>query len=224
MPNPHYFSLLAEFEIINLQETLSAVDLYIDGIKDDIKTKAEDTSPEKYSSKKDFHSYIDSLSDESKQLKEMGDIYDSRKKDRKILIHFKDVSSNYQYEPHLDYYISDNIRSFFNDKPYKFELVKEDAPQIDCILELHIVKNYRGELQLLSNIVDVEHKYISSFVTHDLQNIVKSKKFLAYKEFLGRDMSFYFPIASAIVAASWCISSGDAYSPGTQLRESGRFS
>jgi len=74
LPNPKYFSILAEIEIIHLKEMMSSINLYLKGVQDDIKATAEKAKPEQYDSKHEYLSRMDSLTDELIQIKEVEDI------------------------------------------------------------------------------------------------------------------------------------------------------
>lgn len=71
---PEYFSLFVEFEIENLKEMVSSLELNLNGLRDRIKTEIKGANPEQYDSEHDYLSHMDSLNDEIVQLKEVEDI------------------------------------------------------------------------------------------------------------------------------------------------------
>ena len=71
---PEYFSLFVEFEIENLKEMISSLELHLNGLRNEIKTEIKGASPEQYDSEHDYLSHMDSLNDEIVQLKEVEDI------------------------------------------------------------------------------------------------------------------------------------------------------
>lgn len=71
---PEYFSLFVEFEIENLKEMVSSLELNMNGLRDRIKTEIKGANPEQYDSEHDYLSHMDSLNDEIVQLKEVEDI------------------------------------------------------------------------------------------------------------------------------------------------------
>ena len=71
---PEYFSLFVEFEIENLKEMVSSLELNLNGLRDGIKTEIKEASPKQYDSEHDYLSHMDSLNDEIVQLKEVEDI------------------------------------------------------------------------------------------------------------------------------------------------------
>jgi len=74
LPNPDYFSHLSAFEVLHLQEMAESVVLYLDSLRDDIKSKIDSSNQEQYDSEHEHNSYMDSLNDEIAQLQDVEDI------------------------------------------------------------------------------------------------------------------------------------------------------
>ena len=143
---------------------MSAVNLYLEGIRDDIKTKAEDTSPEKYGSENDYHSYIDSLSDETEQLKEVEDTY------KKLLVvglymiveRFTKKIMKWLYHDLDEDLKAEKLRIL-----HKWERVKTEL-SFFCSFELSEVEEYSSvaELRRLNNVIKHSgyvDKYLAAF-------------------------------------------------------------
>ena len=74
LPNPQYFQM-SEFEILHLQEIMTSIDLYLDNIRSDIRSRIDKSNPEHYNSEHEYQSHMDSLIDEMANLKNVEDTH-----------------------------------------------------------------------------------------------------------------------------------------------------
>jgi hypothetical protein len=164
LPNKKYFCLAVEFEILHLQELMTAIENYLEGIKKDAINKAEITDHKLFSFKNDYYTFIDSLENEVMQIKEMEDIY------KKIM-----VIGLYMI---IERYIKKIMKLLYQDldealktkklyKLYKWELVNKEIMD-NCNFKLSDVVEFISisEIRCLNNVIKhsgIVDKYLAAF-------------------------------------------------------------
>ena len=94
------------------------------------------------------------------QLAVAKQFYDFDKK-RIMKVHICKVSSNYFDEPYLSDYLYGYIKSGF-EQLHQFIVTSSDDPALDCIIDVHVIKGYHGDFEILSNVIDASNTIICS--------------------------------------------------------------
>jgi len=98
-----------------------------------------------------------------------------------IKVHIKKTSSNYLHELPLADYLYHNIKSHIA-KEHQFSIVPLKDPELDCVVEIHIIQNYNGRLDLLNVIKDQKDNVILYAFMQTCKNIILSPGYLSYKK------------------------------------------
>lgn len=80
-------------------------------------------------------------------------------KKRTIRVHICKVSSNYFDEPYLSDYCYGHIKSAFEQR-HQFIVTSSGDPALDCIIDVHVIKGYHGDFEILSNVIDANNNTI----------------------------------------------------------------
>lgn len=107
-------------------------------------------------------------------------LFDSNKRPI-IKVHIKKISSNYLDELPLSDYLYHNIKSHIA-KELQFSTVPLKDPDLDCVVEIHIIQNYNGSLDSLNIIIDPKDNVILYAFMQTLKNIIFSPGYLSYKK------------------------------------------
>lgn len=94
------------------------------------------------------------------QLAVAKQFYDFDKK-RTMRVHICKVSSNYFDEPYLSDYLYGYIKSGF-EQLHQFIVTSSGDPALDCIIDVHVIKGYHGDFEILSNVIDANNTIICS--------------------------------------------------------------